>query len=240
MSVLEALYRLGLSWEQRVDNAAIMKAYKRRMLEFHPDKNPNAQATMISQLLNEAKDLLLKGGDLRQTEDKLRKEHEARIKRETEDTLRKEHEARMKREFEERVAEETRKFREECEQHYERAKQTRRERYSKNRRKRPEGTRAHAKISSYPEGKALMDRMTAFLKGQLEECIDSTNSRLFVDELLDLFVRSHENTSLLDQRLFQRHCRTTLLAIWPNAKYSKFKNKHCYLFIRPKQEARNP
>lgn len=238
MSILEALYLLGLIWEQRDDNAAIMKAYKRRMLQFHPDKNPSPQATGKTQVLNEARDRLLKGGDSYRSEEARRRREEE--ERQTEEARQREDEARKKREFDERVAEETRRFYEECEKYQERARLIRRERHNRNRRKRPEGTRAHAKISSYPEGRALLERMTAFFKGKFEECSDSMDNRLFVDVLLDLFVRSQENTSQLEQRLFQRHCRATLLAIWPNAKYAKFKNKRCYMFIRPKQEARDP
>ena len=60
MQILEALYRLDLPWDERENQAAIKRAYKQKMMEYHPDKNASSQSTTIAQLINEAKTTLLK------------------------------------------------------------------------------------------------------------------------------------------------------------------------------------
>lgn len=59
MQILEALHRLDLPWDKRENQAAITQAYKRKMMEYHPDKNASSQSTTIAQLINEAKTTLL-------------------------------------------------------------------------------------------------------------------------------------------------------------------------------------
>ena len=56
----EALALLGLSWRERDDKDAIRAAWKRKIRGAHPDRNASVHATRNAQILNEAKDVLLK------------------------------------------------------------------------------------------------------------------------------------------------------------------------------------
>lgn len=87
MQILEALYRLDLPWDERENQAAITRAYKRKMMEYHPDKNSSSQSTTIAQLINEAKTTLL---------EKLSFDDDIRSRHEIMEARRRELDARMK------------------------------------------------------------------------------------------------------------------------------------------------
>ncbi len=57
MDLIHAVRALGLSWDFTRDD--VLRAYKRRMLESHPDKNQDPASTSRAQLINEARDYLL-------------------------------------------------------------------------------------------------------------------------------------------------------------------------------------
>jgi DnaJ-class molecular chaperone len=198
MFIHEALTLLGLSWSDRNNTQAINRAWRHKLLSVHPDRNTSCDATERAQQLNQAKDVLLA-----QFEDPL-----AKMKRQAD---------------EERVAAEKEKaaYEQELEEMKRKAKQDQRDRYTKNRKKRVEGTRIHRKIEDYPEGKALIEEMTTFFKDNfVSKC-----EHVSMADMMDLFTKSRDNTSDLEKRLFHRHARRLFVATWPYARYTKHFNK---------------
>ena len=57
MDLSTAMGLRGLSWDFTRDD--VQRAYKRRMLESHPDRNPDPASTARAQQINEAKEYLL-------------------------------------------------------------------------------------------------------------------------------------------------------------------------------------
>ena len=109
---------------------AIRAAWKAKLMQAHPDKNGDATATLRAQRLNEAKDVLLSSFES-ELDKLLRAEEDERVAREKE---------RAERERQQKVWDEQ-------------TKESRRERYSWNRKKRAPGTRVHRKLGDYKEGK---------------------------------------------------------------------------------------
>ena len=208
----EALILLGLSWSDCDNPKEINRAWKQKLLYVHPDKSKVRNATERTQRLNEAKDVLL--AEFATEEDLLAKE---------------EQEAE-----EERAASEKEKaaFEQKCNEMNQKAEQDRRECYTKNRRKRAEGSRIHRKIEDYPEGKALVEDMKTFFK----DSFISESAYVSMADIMLLFVKSRENTSDLEKRLFHRHAKRLFAAAWPSAHYTKHSNKWTFYGVAMKKQ----
>ena len=203
----EALSLLGLSWKDRDNHTKIKEAWKNKVRLVHPDKNTISNATEQTQRLNEAKDVLL-------AEDPL-----VKLQREAE---------------EERAAMEKEKadYQRHLDELRAKAKQAQRERYTRNRKKRAEGSRVHRKIEDYPEGKALMEEMKTFFKDKFT----SKDEHVSMADILRLFVKSRDNTTDLEKRLFHRHAKRLFAAAWPRARYTKHFNKWTFYGVTAKKE----
>jgi len=208
----EALILLGLSWSDCDNPKEINRAWKQKLLYVHPDKSKVRNATERTQRLNEAKDVLL--AEFATEEDLLAKE---------------EQEAE-----EERAASEKEKaaFEQKCNEMNQKAELDLRERYTKNRRKRAEGSRIHRKIEDYPEGKALVEDMKTFFK----DSFISESAYVSMADIMLLFVKSRENTSDLEKRLFHRHAKRLFAAAWPSAHYTKHSNKWTFYGVTMKKQ----
>ena len=108
---------------------------------------------------------------------------------------------------------------------YQRAQELRRERYAKNRKKRPEGARVHRKIGDYKEGRALLGEIKEFVK---ERFTASDVGKVAAKGVLAAFKGSRNSTSQLQVNLFQRHFKRLLLAEWPLTLHTVFKGERCY------------
>lgn len=206
MFIDEALTLLELPGRRSDTNNSqvIHKAWKRKLKSAHPDKNASLNATERTQLLNEAKDVLMA-----QFEDPLAKllnqveeEHAAREKEKDLETEKEKEKAALER-WMEGMKEES--------------KEARRERYARNRKKRTEDTRMHRRIEEYPEGRALVKEMTEFFK----ENFQYKAGHVLMCDLLELFIKSREKTTGLEKRLFKRHARRLFAAAWPLARHCK-------------------
>ena len=205
----EALALLGLSWRERDDKDAIRAAWKRKIRGAHPDRNASVHATRNAQILNEAKDVLLKMFE--DVVDKKQREHEE------------ERRAREQREHEEE-----RRAREK-----EQAEAILRKAQFKND-ETTRGTRGrvHRKLENYPEGRALIEEMKMFFKNNFVlRSYDDFSDRLLVSDIMELFIQSRDQTSEVQRRLFQRHAKKMFQTIWPNAKYFQYSGKRCFLFM---------
>jgi hypothetical protein len=216
----EARLILGLTRAECRDPTVIKLVWKQMIKGIHPDKSRRGNATLETQTLNEAKDTLL-NCFLDPDEKKRREDDEEHMAREKE---RAETEARRRAEKE--------RFEQECAELYQKAIDARRERYSRNRRKRLPTARVHKKIDEYKEGKELVEEMQIFFKETFES--DSC-SKLFVSDIIDLFIKSGGHITVLKTNLFKRHSKRLFLASWPTSVYSMYKNKRCFLHVRVKK-----
>lgn len=89
MRIWKALDLLELSWEQRGDRNAILKAYKSMILYFHPDKNSDPDCTAITQELNEARDMLFRELDAGSEYNKKKDEYEEKEHAKEEERIKK-------------------------------------------------------------------------------------------------------------------------------------------------------
>ena len=113
MHATEALGRLGLPTHSLPSKASIRAAYKRKILESHPDKNESVDTTKEAQILNEARDVLF-----RLCEERGSQEERLRMQRETEELdkakkQREEEDARFKKQREDEEAAAQRQWEEE-------------------------------------------------------------------------------------------------------------------------------
>ena len=215
----EAMAILGLNFVDSLDESKIKQAWKQKVKHVHPDKSSQhsqESATQATQRLNEAKDTLLEQFH-DPFEQQCREDEEERAVRE-----------KQRAEAEARKAEEDARFRKKCDDLFDRAKAIRHERQIKNRRKRLPTARAHSKSEECQEVKVLVEEMQTFFQ---DNFMDAAKNVLFANEILDLFVKSRDNTSILQLNLFKRHAKKQLLAAWPNAAYSSRKGKRCFLNI---------
>jgi len=212
----EAMAILGLNFLDSLDESKIKQAWKQKVKHVHPDKSDHQgqeSATTATQRLNEAKDVLLE--QFHDPFEQQRKEdEEERVMREKQ---RAEAEAKQK--------EEDACFKKRCEDLYNQAKAARHENQIKNRKKRLSTSRVHKSISNYPEGKALVEEMQAFFQDKFMQAYDKA---LLASEILDLFIKSRDTTTLLETNLFKRHAKKLFIAAWPKSRYSSLKNKRCF------------
>ena len=235
MDLIHAVRALGLSWDFTRDD--VLKAYKRRMLESHPDKNQDPASTSRAQLINEARDYLLGRttiSDFERREAKKRSEEQEaamNIKKvrdwmEEMETATEEAKEEFKAWF--RATNEAyccfplksdQWFHVACE-YYDTIKSLqRRERYNANlKKKRKEGSRAHRKTSGY--NKAMLPQIAKFLQ---ENISASAGSRLLASDIHKRFGEARKDASALELRLFNRHYKRLLLGQFPGAFYCRFK-----------------
>lgn len=228
MLLHDAMSMLGLQFTEISNKSIIDRAWRTMIKKVHPDKHDRANehaATQQTQLLNQAKDMLLErlrflNGEV-DYERVLRDEQDEKMAREK---VRKDAETRQQAEKERRQ--------EEYEAIRARVLKTRRERYAKNRKKRAPGSRIHRKIDEYEEGAALVEEMQTFFRKRFEH---SHCNKIMTSEVLTLFLESREATTDLEQRLFKRHCRRLFFDVWPKCSYSTRANKRCFEHVGLKQ-----
>ena len=221
--------------------AAVNRAWKHKIRAAHPDRNRSASATAASQRLNEAKDCLLRRfGPEEQKRRDADEEREARDRQTraeeaaAAEKLRAEREALAEklRAEQEALAEKLRAEREANAERLEREKAVRHANQVRNRRKRAEGARVHASITSYAAGRDLVAEMRRFVGDRFQE---QAGAALPVREVLALFLKSRERTSELETNLFKRHAKRLFLAAWPASRYASVKHQRCFLHVGAKQ-----
>ena len=240
MDLSSAVGVLGLSWDFTRDD--VQRAYKRRMLESHPDRNPDPASTARAQRINEAKDYLLSRSCFTEYE-----RREAKKRSEAEEVARDIKKVRGWLQEMEFATDEAQKehfkawfktthelyrshpchtgyqdwyevFRE---YHKKLKALQRRQRYNANlKRKRQEGSRAHRKTSGYREGRATLAQISKFLQENIKA---SGGSRLFASEIRKRYTETTKDASALELRLFNRHYKGILLGQFPGANYCRFK-----------------
>jgi hypothetical protein len=232
MHYLEAIAVLGLSWAESQDELRIKRSWKQMVKKTHPDKNisENANATLKTQQLNEAKDILI--SRITNNNDKKRRDdEEERLAKLAEAKAKQAAEEEKKRENEEerlvKLAEAKAKQAVEREAILE----SRRERYIKNRKKRLPSARIHKTLSDYKEGRDLVDEMKNFFRNNF---MMEASNQLEVSDILDLFVKSRYHTTELEIKLFKRHSKRIFIETWPTSIYSRKKFKRCFLHVRAK------
>jgi curved DNA-binding protein CbpA len=202
----EAIAVLKLTWFESWDESAIKRSWKKIVKTTHPDKHTpgSTNATLITQQLNEAKDTLI--GRLTNHDDKKKREDE-----------------------EERLARE--KELAEIEAKHNAEMDNRRERFTRNRRKRLPLTRVHRKSEDNKEGSELRSEMLKFFK---ENFLLSTASKIAVSEILNRFITSRYHTTKLEIDLSKRHCKRIFHAAWPTAVYYRNKDNRFFLYVDAK------
>lgn len=213
MLTSEALACLGLTWDVRTNPDAICQAWKQKIKSSHPDKSTSLGATQWVQKLNQAKDVLL--SHFEDPENKIQQEAEEERKAQEKEEI-----------AAKKLLDEQAQYEKE-QQALKAEQQARRERYAKNRKKRAEGTRMHRRIEEYEDGRALVDEMRSFFKSYFV----GKPAYMFMSQIMDLFIKSRDNTSELEKRLFHRHARRIFAATWPNAHYTKKQNKWSFYGI---------
>lgn len=230
---IEAMTILGLTYKESLDVHAIRRTWKIHIMKVHPDKNQMSgdDATRQTQRVNEAKDILIarikeQGQDSHAAEEeRLARERKAQA----------EEKARQQaRQAEEKARQQERQaaWDQECAELQKKMKEAQRERYLKNRRKRAPEARVHRKIEDYKEGLDLINEMKRFFQDNFK---NDTCNKILVNDILDLFIKSRNQTSDLEKNLFKRHSKRIFLAIWPNARCSTLKNKFCYMYVAIKK-----
>jgi hypothetical protein len=106
-------------------------------------------------------------------------------------------------------------------------KEMRRERYSRNRKKRAAGTREHRRTNDYKEGKEFVEEIKMFFTENFEPS-EMIRDRVYFSEIMDLFNASRDQTTKLKQNFFRRHTKQLFLLVFPSAIYSMHKNRRCF------------
>ena len=226
----EAVRILGMKMADMNNAAAVNRAWKHKIRAAHPDRNRSASATAASQRLNEAKDCLLRRfGPEEQKRRDADEEREARDRQTRAEEAAAAEKLRAEREA---LAEKLRAEREANAERLEREKAVRHANQVRNRRKRAEGARVHASITSYAAGRDLVAEMRRFVGDRFQE---QAGAALPVREVLALFLKSRERTSELETNLFKRHAKRLFLAAWPASRYASVKHQRCFLHVGAKQ-----
>jgi hypothetical protein len=230
----EARLILGLTRAESRDPTVIKLVWKQMIRDIHPDKSLRGDATLETQILNEAKDTLL-NCFLDPDEKKRREDEEEHVARERE---RAETEARRRAEkerfdqecvmVEEIRRAEKKRLDQEFAEIVQREADARRERYSRNRRKRLPTARVHRKINDYKEGREFVEEMKMFFH---EKFVSDACSKIFSSDIMDTFIKSRDHTTVLEKNLFKRHSKRLFLVSWPDSIYSMYKDKRCFLRV---------
>lgn len=243
MELSTALGVLGLSWNFTRDDVG--KAFRKCMLEAHPDKNPDPASLARAQKIVEARDYLLGRPWISE-----RERQEARKRMEEEavaQDIKKVREWMEEMEFATGEATTTFQawfksrtalyFRACCQgcddwfdvfhEYHDKLKTlNRRERYNATlKKKRKEGSRAHRKTSGYKEGKLFIPQIAAFFKHNITV---STGSRLLASDIHRRFLEMNKGASELEVRLFNRHYKKLLLDQFPDSFYCRHKLQRCF------------
>ena len=239
MGLSTAIGLLGLALDFTRDD--VLRAYKRCMLQSHPDKNPDPASTARAQQINEAKDYLMGRAYFAESERKEAKkrseeEEVANDIKKVRDWLQEMDFAteKAKEQFEQWFKDKTKFyfsqllapgfkawFEVSCEYHDKCKALQRRQRYNANlKKKRPEGSRAHRKTSGYREGRATLAQVAKFLQENIKA---SAGSRLRASDVHKRYVDTRKDASALELRLFNRHYKRLLLGQFPGAFYCRFK-----------------
>ena len=250
MYAFEALRILGLKSFEGNDISAINHAWRKLVMRSHPDKNIEKSgaenAKVMTQRLNEARDTLLKPRE-DESKRKKREDEEERIILEKERQIKRqkqqrdEHDARCQKQYQEEVL---KKKQEEEEQEARRQKlqeqqkeyeEKRRERYSRNRKKRAEGTRIHKKIDGYNERSEFIEEMQTFFKNKFV-LSDTIHDLVYFSDITALFNDSRsKHTIEVEKNWFRLHTKRIFLEIFPTAICSVHKNRRCVSRIRVKE-----
>jgi curved DNA-binding protein CbpA len=227
---IEAMTILGLTFKESLDIHAIRRAWKIHIMKVHPDKNQLSgdDATRQTQRINEAKDTLI-ARIKEQGQDSYAAEEE-RLARERK--VQAEDKARQQAKDKARQQERQAAWDQECAALQKRMKEAQKERYLKNRRKRAPEARVHRKIEDYKEGLDLVKEMKIFFQ---DNFMNDTCTKILVNDILDLFIKSRSQTSELEKNLFKRHSKRIFMAVWSNARCSTLKNKFCYMYVAIKK-----
>jgi len=244
MDLGTAMLVLGLPWN--FTSQDVLRAFKKCILEAHPDKNPDPGSHERTQQIYEARDFLTRGREFSQYE-----RQEARRCMEEREVARDVKKVRDWMGEVEYAAEEAKEafqawykardkfyagiqtisrflrwFEVGCEYAEKLKAIQRRKRYNATlKRKRKEGTRAHRKTADYQEGKVMSAQIDRFLQ---ENIMSSCGSRLSASDIRKRFRDTHQGLSALELRLFQRHYKTLLLRQFPDAWHCKFKLQHSF------------
>jgi curved DNA-binding protein CbpA len=249
MLALEARLILELSIKDSMNPAMLNRVWRQKVRLVHPDKN-NAlgkSATEQTQVLNEARDVLI--SLLHNPMEKIRQDAEneknAREKEKTELEATREREVEEKKrqgQFEARVKREKVKADLKAARQVVRAqkkeqkaleKQTKREHYEMNRRRRAPGTRMHRGIWGYKEGRALEKEFRTFFQNNF---MHAPSKRVFYSDMLEMFIKSRDNTTELEKNLFRIHTRRLLFEAVPEAYHTAYTNRRCFLHVSEKNK----
>ena len=239
MDLTTAIGVLCLAWDFTRDD--VLKAYKRCMLQSHPDKNPDPASTARAQRINEAKDYLMGRAYFAESERKEAKQRSEEqevakdikkvrdwlqgmdfatdeAKQRFENWFKATHELYRSHPSRRSYGDWYEVFRE---YHDKRKALQRRQRYNANlTKKRPEGSRAHRKTSGYKEGRAILAQVAEFLQENIKA---SAGSRLMASDVHKRYVGTRTDATALELRLFNRHYKRLLLGQFPGARYCRFK-----------------
>jgi curved DNA-binding protein CbpA len=249
MHVSDALVFLGLKWPDMSNKALINSAWRKKIKIDHPDKNlESADATVLAQRVNEARDTLFNFHEDR-TKKKQREDEEERVARaKDEETKRQQRQQqhaqqeeawRQQQQKEEAEKEEARHQKEEADreeakrQQHQREQEKdeiRRERFIRNRKKRAAGTRAHKKMDDYKEGREFIEEMQTFFKDKFYAAPDFlTGALVYFEDIVQLFTTTREKqTTEVEKNWFRLHTKRIFLHIFPSATCSNHKNRRCF------------
>lgn len=255
MLVSEAIIMLGLCPEAALDQHEVVKAYKKLMLEHHPDKNSSPDSHLKSSLLNDAKEVLMescRAGDVEAESVRCGISNQAPVRSAEDERVDQENVMKIREwtvkmedatdgeraEFLEWFVDTCRFYNDvkdlarsgvwgaEYAEYYEKVRaMARRKRYAVNRRRRPVGSRVHRKIGEYQEGRRLLEKISGFLR----ECVvEAPGSCIVARELFDRLVGSQAGISRQERHMMLRHYGPVLVEQFQGAKVVRKKNKRCF------------
>jgi hypothetical protein len=266
MDVDEALTTLGFTGMSMLNKNMVRKAWKMRIAKKHPDKNQNPDAHKSSQMINEAKEVLLEYLDavcLKNWEET--GEHKYDKKSDFEDFMKAHMATSHQKEAdiaEEMLSEKTTQSdadsttrvkpvysvdeskqmqEDQPSQGYENIKKSpsnvHRVNSSKNRKPRTPESRIHKTIEDYEEGRQLIEKMKEVFSEYFEE---RSGSYIRNSVLFEIFVKVREmdnvKSSNLEKTLFTRHGKRLFLARWTRSKYVQTKKQRCYSNVGVKKQ----
>ena len=74
------------------------------------------------------------------------------------------------------------------------------------------------------------------MKTFFKDSFISESAYVSMADIMLLFVKSRENTSDLEKRLFHRHAKRLFAAAWPSAHYTKHSNKWTFYGVAMKKQ----
>jgi DnaJ-class molecular chaperone len=232
MHYLEAIAVLRLSLAESLDELRIRRSWKQMVKKTHPDKNisGNSNATLKTQQLNEAKDILI--SRMTDHSDKKRREdEEERLAKLAETEAKQAAEEKKRREVEEEILAKLAETEAKQAAEREMILKSRRKSCKKTRGKRLPSARIHRKSSDYREGRDLVNEMKNFFRDNF--MLEASN-QLEVSDIQVLFMRSRHSTTDLEINLFKRHSKRIFIETWPTSIYSRKKFKRCFLHVSAK------